>query len=414
MMFKFIIITVFALSTLASALEQTAQLAPAQLTSPPTHQTTALPNVVAPMPQVIDAKSVGPELGLGESMIVTFADMDEWRKTHKNADLILYLDGHPISNVTALAGPTAEKVVFHLEWGQESGKDWAAVMGRPQFASRQVRVQVGAKDQPPFPGTHSLPLVTLSGKWFSVFAVAFVLLLSGFLMVARSSDLLREGAIAPAVGRRPYSLGRTQMAIWFFVVVAAFMFIWIVTGTYQPLTPSVLGLIGISAGTALGAAMIDSNKQAAVDNLGKSLDAERLQLETEMASLNTTIAEARARIVAAIPGTDVSGLKDQLTKNLGDVALKQERRSQIQQQLQAVGRTVMPRASRRFLDDILSDENGVSFHRFQIAVWTLVLVVIFGFVVYDTLGMPNFDEKLLALMGISSGTYLGFKFPETQ
>jgi len=36
-----------------------------------------------------------------------------------------------------------------------------------------------------------------------------------------------------------------------------------------------------------------------------------------------------------------------------------------------------------------------------------VLVIVFGFVVYKTLGMPNFDEKLLALMGLSSGTYLG-------
>ena len=412
-MFKFSTIVVFALFTLTPVFAQTAQLAPVQLSSP-AREAPVLPNAIAPMPQVINAQSVGPELGLGESLIVTFAGLDEWRKTHKDADLILYLDGHPVSNVAALAGQTAQEVVFHLEWGQESGKDWAAIMGRPQFASRQVRVQVGAKDQPPFPGAHSLPLVTLSSKWFSVFAVAFILLLSGFLMVARTSDLLREGTSAPAVGRRPYSLGRSQMAIWFFVVVAAFMFIWIVTGTYQPLTPSVLTLIGISAGTALGAAMIDSNKQATVDNLGRSLDAERLRLETELASLNATIAEARARIAAAIPGTDVSGLNDQLTKNLGDVALKQERRSQIQQQLQAVGTDVMPRASRRFLDDILSDENGVSFHRFQIAVWTLVLVVIFGFVVYSTLGMPNFDEKLLALMGISSGTYLGFKFPETK
>ena len=74
----------------------------------------------------------------------------------------------------------------------------------------------------------------------------------------------------------------------------------------------------------------------------------------------------------------------------------------------------MPMASKRFLDDILSDENGVSFHRLQIAVWTLVLVIVFAFVVYDTLAMPSFDEKLLALMGISSGTYLGFKFPESK
>lgn len=28
--------------------------------------------------------------------------------------------------------------------------------------------------------------------------------------------------------------------------------------------------------------------------------------------------------------------------------------------------------------------------------------------------MPEFDGTLLALMGISSGTYLGFKIPERQ
>jgi len=29
------------------------------------------------------------------------------------------------------------------------------------------------------------------------------------------------------------------------------------------------------------------------------------------------------------------------------------------------------------------------------------------------LKLPSFDDNLLILMGISSGLYLGFKFPET-
>jgi hypothetical protein len=62
--------------------------------------------------------------------------------------------------------------------------------------------------------------------------------------------------------------------------------------------------------------------------------------------------------------------------------------------------------------DILSDANGVSFHRFQVAAWTLVLGIIFVIQVYKVLAMPNFDGSLLALLGISAGTYLGLKIPE--
>jgi hypothetical protein len=48
---------------------------------------------------------------------------------------------------------------------------------------------------------------------------------------------------------------------------------------------------------------------------------------------------------------------------------------------------------------------------FQIAVWTLVLGIVFIRSVYVDLTMPDFDATLLTLMGISSGTYIGFKLP---
>ena len=68
--------------------------------------------------------------------------------------------------------------------------------------------------------------------------------------------------------------------------------------------------------------------------------------------------------------------------------------------------------SRGFVRDILSDGDGISLHRFQMFVWTLVLGVIFVASVYKNLAMPEFSTTLLGLMGISSGTYLGFKVPE--
>ncbi len=66
--------------------------------------------------------------------------------------------------------------------------------------------------------------------------------------------------------------------------------------------------------------------------------------------------------------------------------------------------------SRGFLADLLYDGDHVSLHRFQIVVWTLILGGLFTFSVMYNLSMPEFGTELLALMGISSGTYLGFKF----
>lgn len=56
--------------------------------------------------------------------------------------------------------------------------------------------------------------------------------------------------------------------------------------------------------------------------------------------------------------------------------------------------------SRGFLDDLLTDANGYSFHRFQIFVWTIVLAILFIRSVYESLSMPEFGETFLALMGI--------------
>jgi len=46
------------------------------------------------------------------------------------------------------------------------------------------------------------------------------------------------------------------------------------------------------------------------------------------------------------------------------------------------------------------------------AAWTAILGLVFIFSVYGNLAMPTFNGTLLALLGISSGTYVGFKIPE--
>jgi hypothetical protein len=63
---------------------------------------------------------------------------------------------------------------------------------------------------------------------------------------------------------------------------------------------------------------------------------------------------------------------------------------------------------------ILSDADGISLHRFQMVLWTILLGVIFVISVAKNLAMPEFSGTLLALIRISGGTYVGFKIPEKQ
>ena len=83
----------------------------------------------------------------------------------------------------------------------------------------------------------------------------------------------------------------------------------------------------------------------------------------------------------------------------------------------AVGASVVERrraVSQGFLTDILSGTYGYRFHCFQICAWTVVLGLIFVATVYDNLVMPDFSATLLALTGMSAGTYLGFAFLEER
>ncbi len=75
-------------------------------------------------------------------------------------------------------------------------------------------------------------------------------------------------------------------------------------------------------------------------------------------------------------------------------------------------RKALIKRSKGFIKDILSDSNGISFHRFQVFAWTIVMVLVFIRQVASYLVMPEFSGALLTLMGISSGTYLGFKVSE--
>ena len=113
---------------------------------------------------------------------------------------------------------------------------------------------------------------------------------------------------------------------------------------------------------------------------------------------------------ATATATDQSN-RELLNRQMTD---SRTRLNQIDQQLRTLDSQSAPTTSQGFLRDLLSDGSGYSFHRFQIFAWTIVLGIIFVSSVYNNLTMPEFSTTLLGLMGLSAGTYIGFKFPEQK
>ena len=166
--------------------------------------------------------------------------------------------------------------------------------------------------------------------------------------------------------------------------------------------------MGISAGTALAAALIDSGKDSAKTGQLQDLTSEKQSIEQGLPELQSQLTALNTK--STLNPEDTTN-RDSLNKQIQD---NRTRLAQLNQQIAALTPAALAGASNGFLRDILSDGAGYSFHRFQIFAWTIVLGIIFVSSVYNNLSMPEFSATLLGLMGISSGTYIGFKFPEQK
>jgi hypothetical protein len=100
-------------------------------------------------------------------------------------------------------------------------------------------------------------------------------------------------------------------------------------------------------------------------------------------------------------------------KNI-ELAGKQEEVKAVSAQIDDAKSGLEKPVSEGWWSDLVTDANGPSFHRFQMIAWTIILGILFLASVYKSLSMPVFSGTMLALMGISAGTYLGFKIPENQ
>jgi hypothetical protein len=287
-------------------------------------------------------------VSLGQIVTITGVHLDRlFDKACANRDVVLFLNDWPLTDVKPRppVDPAGGKLNFKLinKHYDDSSKDpWLPILGSPSFTPVPVKVSLGFANGFAMRATQgelpALELTVLPPWWVLLWGAIFIAMVAIFWYMVRHTTVLRDPGPNGAQGT--YSLSRSQGALWFFVILAAYLFIGIVTGDFSnSINSTAVILLGIGAGTVLGSAAIDAQKKAD-------------------------------------------------------------------------GTAAAPAASAGYLNDILSDANGISFHRFQMASWTAVLSVIFIMEVYRTLAMPTFNTTLMGLLGLSAGTYLGLKIPE--
>ena len=355
--------------------------------------------------------------GIGDIITIKVDHLNDLLTKHKDQILKLFINGRKMEKIEPLSGAADidnNTVQFKLDRNTTNNLTWTDILGAPplgpDFFVTGVKISVGFDNDIAIQTSsndYNFNLIRIHKGWFWACLVITIIYLYILITMAKSKGLLRDRTIdlsgigitdhSPLTG---YSLGRFQMAFWFTLTIMSFFFIWLITDAYDIITTTILGLIGISAATSLSGAVIDDNKSTDLLN-------QTITLQNELTNLNTTITALTNKINLVPPPIDIADLQTKLKT-------AQDRIAQILPLIANNKLILTPQPSKGFFNDVLKDVNGVSFHRLQMLVWTFVLGLIFIYSVWKNLSMPEFGATLLALQGLTSGIYLGFKFPEKQ
>jgi hypothetical protein len=346
-------------------------------------------------------------------------------------------------------------LVFRLVRNSNNAPFWRDLLGSPQAPTARVTVGLGVRQRPCRPAEAcSAPDITIRGKegpigfeftlfsWLrlGIAALAVALVLAVVWGHARTSTTLRDNLVPQLPpGMQPYSLGRWQMAFWFVLIFASFVFLYVFLWDYNTISPQALALMGISGATALAAVAVDVVKDSPADLVNRALRAlglntyaDVVRIAEEIESRKTQVLAAQqdfnakdalarqAQGAAAASSPPDARLSEAAKTSKEIAAAAEEHLKRLQAEIQDrnnILRTYEDKTklfrSEGWFKDITTDLNGPTLHRIQVVCWTAALGIVFLIGVYRDLAMsPEFSTTLLALMGISSAGYIGFKLPE--
>jgi hypothetical protein len=283
---------------------------------------------------------------LGHHVTLKIRNLMSWiDQKNSPSSLVLFLNGRQLAKTYPVAvevaydaaHPELNELLFKLQRTPDTDQTWDDLIVQQRNlrglflkgVSRKVRPSVGLEGGTPAQSNAEFEMVLLPLGWEYVCIAFLCTTLAGVMVLGRKTSLLRDYSAGP------FSLARTQMAVWTWLLLNAYFFLFIMT--WDPavdIPTSILGLLGISSTTYLAAVLVDHNNMAKVSSQG-------------------------------------------------------------------------------FWKDICGGDN-IELHRLQIIAWTVVLAFVFVVRIFTKLSIPDFNPTLLGLLGMSAGTYVGFKFPENK
>jgi hypothetical protein len=330
------------------------------------------------------------------------------------AKAVLFLDGRAIVGLKDTIYRSNDKaLIFRLQRNSENADGWQPLLATPSLTPRSVAVGLWLEKPPA--GT-SPPLIARADQVqpaFTLILISTGSLIAGIIAVVlmlvvvwarvSNTNILKDSLLPQlAPKEQPFSLGRTQMAFWFTLIFASYVFLYVLLWDYNTLTSQSLILMGLSGATAIFAVAIDASKNTPIGAANETLRTMGLNTYADVLRLDREIEDRQVILQNTPPAATVTiqQLKTEITDRLN------KKRSWYD--------ITRPYISTGWYRDLTTDVNGPALHRVQVFVWTLALGVIFLIDIYRTLTMPQFSDLQLALLGVTSAGYLGFKFPEKQ
>jgi hypothetical protein len=252
-------------------------------------------------------------------------------------------------------------------------KAWDSLLSQLDFGPQRLQVGVGLNGKVP----HLTPAQDLQFEVRDPTLITVVIWVGSVLLAVGMLAVICSGMVRESGPGTPYSLGKTQMAFWGLLVAISFLAVWLIGHRMERIPPQVLILIGISGATGLGSALINTKPKKP-----------RHSAQLAQGAQPPLVAQQAQGAQPAPAAQPVNPAKPHA--------------------LQWFSETMS-----RWFTEIISDGTGISFQRLQVVIWTGILGFVFAWTVANTCSMPEFENTLLVLMGISNGLYLGFKIPET-
>lgn len=311
-------------------------------------------------------------------LTLSVPDLATWKRVAKGdpAKLNLVVSGTRLPGITPEVSLDEGKGALRYQLLRRADKPemaeaWRAIVKR--VLAGESKFSVGLADDKGVivssdkGGVFEVP--SAGKRAFATLFAAFVLA-AAVIVLAQSakSQWLRDAYEIPddlvPSRSRPFSLGRCQMLWWTVVVAVSWFAIGFATGDWLSINDSAVVVMGISAATAAGAVAIVPTRIAS-----------RVQ------------AYVSAKTAAAGKASDPAFLAAKAAL-AGDAELR----------------------TKSLAADLLSDYGeGTGLHRLQNLLFTIAFGLYFAWVAFHDGAMPSLSSTVLALMGISGSTYVGFK-----